>query len=165
MFHWILALETLTIVLLPPMFFFSFLYYTDILSITFVLGMIYFAFKTRYFISSCFGFWSVLMRQTNIVWVGVIFCHIALSQVAKRRQRKVPEALKYEDLLETTVGLITDAVLRPKSFFIDLKLVVTLLWSYILLIVAFIGFVVHNGSIVVGDKSAHEATIHLTQVG
>lgn len=38
------------------------------------------------------------------------------------------------------------------------------LFGYILTIVAFIVFAVVNGSIVVGDKSAHEAAIHLPQV-
>lgn len=38
------------------------------------------------------------------------------------------------------------------------------LFGYILTIVAFIVFVVINGSIVVGDKNAHEAAIHLPQV-
>lgn len=36
--------------------------------------------------------------------------------------------------------------------------------GYIIVIVAFIAFVLVNGSIVVGDKSAHEAAMHLTQV-
>lgn len=165
MFHWVLALESLTITLLPPMYFFSFLYYTDIVSITFVLAMIFYALKKHFFVSSCFGFAAVLMRQTNIVWVGVIFCHIAVTHIAGHRQRKVPEMLKYEDLLKAAVGLISDAVKRPKLFLLDLRFVIEQLWSYILVLLGFIVFVFTNGSIVVGDKSAHEANIHLTQVG
>lgn len=38
------------------------------------------------------------------------------------------------------------------------------LFGYVLVIMAFIIFVVINGSIVIGDKSAHQAAIHLPQV-
>lgn len=165
MFHWVLALESLTITLLPPMYFFSFLYYTDILSITFVLALIYFALKSHFFVSSCFGFASVLMRQTNIVWVGVIFCHIAITHIASHRRKKVPEALKYEDIFRAGLSLVTDSFRRPRYFMADLVFVIQHLWSYILVLLAFIFFVFANGSIVVGDKSAHEANVHLPQVG
>ena len=164
MFHWVLALESLTISLLPPMYFFSFLYYTDILSITFVLAMILCALKTHYFISSVFGFFSVLMRQTNIIWVGIMFAHIAITHIAGHRQKKVPDALKSEDLLKAGLGLVRDLVKRPRAFLADFKFVVQNLWSFILVLVGFVAFVFVNGSIVVGDKSAHEANLHLPQV-
>lgn len=35
---------------------------------------------------------------------------------------------------------------------------------YIVIILPFVAFVFINGSIVVGDKSAHEASLHLPQV-
>lgn len=164
MFHWVLALESLTLTLIPPMFFFSFLYYTDIVSITFVLGMIYYALKKHFFVSSSFGFFSVLMRQTNIVWVGIVFCHIALTHIASHRQKKVPEALKYNDLVKATIGLLSDALKRPRNFLADFKFVIQNLWSFIVVLISFIAFVFANGSIVVGDKSAHEANLHLVQV-
>lgn len=164
MFHWVLALESLTLTLIPPLYFFSFLYYTDILSITFVLAMIFFALKQHYFVSSLFGLGSVLMRQTNVVWVGIVFCHIAITHIASHRQKKVPESLRSEDLLKSAVGLVTDLVRRPRSFLVDFKFVVQNLWSFILVLTAFAAFVFANGSIVVGDKSAHEANLHLAQV-
>lgn len=46
----------------------------------------------------------------------------------------------------------------------QIRLLVAYLFGYILVIMSFIAFVVFNGSIVVGDKSAHEAAIHLPQV-
>lgn len=164
MFHWVLALESLTMTLIPPMYFFSFLYYTDILAITFVLAMIYSALKDHFFMSSCFGIGSVLMRQTNIVWVGIVFCHIAITHIASRRQRKVPEALKSEDLFRAAISLFSDLIRRPKSFLVDLTYVVQNLWSFIIVLAAFVAFVLANGSVVVGDKSAHEANLHLAQV-
>lgn len=164
MVHWVLALESLTIATLPPMFFFSFLYYTDILSITFVLAMICFALKKHFFASSCMGLFSVAMRQTNIVWVGVMFCHIALTHIASHRQRKVPEALQSKDLLAATFGLIGDLFKRPRAFLRDFKFVIQNLWGFIVIMTSFVAFVITNGSIVVGDKTAHEAKLHLAQV-
>lgn len=164
MFHWVLALESLTLTLLPPMYFFSFLYYTDILAITFVLAMIFCALKQHYFASSVFGFCSVLMRQTNVVWVGIVFCHIAITYIASHRQKKVPEALRSEDLFRAGLGLLSDLLKRPKHFLMDLKFVVQNLWGFILVLGAFVAFIFANGSIVVGDKSAHEANLHLAQV-
>lgn len=51
-------------------------------------------------------------------------------------------------------------MLTPRAIFAVLKKTI---W-YITVGGAFIGFVVWNGSIVLGDKDAHEATIHIPQV-
>lgn len=75
------------------MYLFAHLYYTDILSITTVLGMILYNLKHKHNVAAIFGiflmksfenkvyfsceilnvsgFASVMMRQTNIVWVGM----------------------------------------------------------------------------------------------
>lgn len=50
--------------------------------------------------------------------------------------------------------------LLPKQ----IRLLVAYLFGYILVLISFIAFVLINGSIVVGDKNAHEAAIHLPQV-
>lgn len=164
MFHWVLALETLTLTLLPPLYFFSFLYYTDIVSITFVLAMVYYSLKQRYLWSSVFGLGSVLMRQTNIVWVGIIFAQAALDNIASVRRKKVPEALKSEDLFRTVLDLLKDTYTRPRHFLNEILLIVRSFWGFIVVLASFVAFVIVNGSIVVGDKSAHEATPHFAQV-
>lgn len=46
----------------------------------------------------------------------------------------------------------------------QIRLLSVYLIGYILVILLFAGFVYVNGSIVVGDKSAHEAALHLPQV-
>lgn len=46
----------------------------------------------------------------------------------------------------------------------QIRLLSVYLIGYILVILFFIGFIYVNGSIVVGDKSAHEAAIHFPQV-
>lgn len=55
------------------MYLFAHLYYTDILSLTAVLGLILYNLKQRHNIATIFGFFSVLVRQTNIVWVALTF--------------------------------------------------------------------------------------------
>ena len=70
--NFMMALDTLTIAILPPMYFFVHLYYTDIASITTILGMFLFSLKSKHNFSAVFGIASVLMRQTNIVWVALI---------------------------------------------------------------------------------------------
>lgn len=87
-----IAVESFILSILPPMYLFVHLYYTDVLSITTVLAMLLFNLKQRHNIAAIFGnalVWkknrfpdnnnllpstgllSVLMRQTNIVWVGM----------------------------------------------------------------------------------------------
>lgn len=46
----------------------------------------------------------------------------------------------------------------------QIRLLFVYLFGYILVILLFVAFVWVNGSIVVGDKSAHEAALHLPQV-
>lgn len=55
------------------MYLFAHLYYTDILSLTAVLGLILFNLKQRHNLATILGFLSVFMRQTNIVWVAMTF--------------------------------------------------------------------------------------------
>lgn len=50
-----IALETLVLSILPPMYLFAHLYYTDIVSVTMVLGMYLFNLKQKHIIASIFG--------------------------------------------------------------------------------------------------------------
>lgn len=56
----------------------------------------------------------------------------------------------YFKCLTKFISLINELIIKLKGF--------------VLLFIGFIGFLVYNGSIVVGDKTAHEATIHIPQV-
>lgn len=46
----------------------------------------------------------------------------------------------------------------------QIRILFVYLIGYVLVITAFLIYVFMNGSIVVGDKAAHEAAIHLPQV-
>lgn len=161
-------IETLTISILPPMYFFSHIYYTDILSITTILLTFLYATKQRYNLSAFFGALSVLMRQTNIVWIGLIFGTKVLNKIVIGTLPKVnptKNKKKYDnytilDILKVVIYHLKkiDLILNQiKSIFIDFT-------GYIIVLGAFIVFLLINGSIVVGDKSAHEASLHLPQV-
>ncbi|KAI6675052.1 hypothetical protein NL676_002958 [Syzygium grande] len=58
----------------PLQWFFTFLYYTDAASLTMVLAMYLACLKKRYWISALLGSLSVIVRQTNIVWVLFAAC-------------------------------------------------------------------------------------------
>jgi hypothetical protein len=62
--------------------------------------------------------------------------------------------------LQSPFALILEGFFTPRAILAVLK---KTFW-YILVGAAFVAFVVWNGSIVLGDKTAHEATFHLPQV-
>ena len=63
-------------------------------------------------------------------------------------------------MLQTLKALCFDFKLILQIF----KLLLFKFYGYLLVIFGFIAFLVINGSIVVGDKSAHEAAVHVPQV-
>ncbi|KAK7390572.1 hypothetical protein VNO78_25881 [Psophocarpus tetragonolobus] len=58
----------------PLHWFFTFLYYTDVASVTAVLAMYLSSLKKNYWLSALIGAFSVLIRQTNIIWVLFVAC-------------------------------------------------------------------------------------------
>ncbi|KAJ8537799.1 hypothetical protein K7X08_014339 [Anisodus acutangulus] len=68
------TLRTIVLALYPLHWFFTFLYYTDVASLTAVLASYLMSLKKKYFLSSLVGALAVLIRQTNIIWVFFIAC-------------------------------------------------------------------------------------------
>ncbi|KAI3796850.1 hypothetical protein L1987_39536 [Smallanthus sonchifolius] len=60
---------TVVLTLYPLHWFFTFLYYTDVASLTVVLAMYLMCLKKNYMCSALLGAVAVLVRQTNIIWV------------------------------------------------------------------------------------------------
>jgi alpha-1,2-glucosyltransferase len=87
---WQLCHVALNICLFPPLFFFSSLYYTDLLSVFMVLAA-YGAFKShqinrgkRYSLSLwAFGLMALVFRQTNIFWVSVYLGGLEVVYIVK----------------------------------------------------------------------------------
>lgn len=137
--------ESMAIAILPPMYFFAHLYYTDIPSITMILFMLYFSLKEKFLISSLFGMLSVVMRQTNIVWMAGIFgAHLVDLMISRVYQR-----LRLD---ETTLSQFAYALKchlkSPKMLFQFTLEAIKKFYGYIMVILAFIAFVYLNGSIV-----------------
>ncbi|XP_065878678.1 dol-P-Glc:Glc(2)Man(9)GlcNAc(2)-PP-Dol alpha-1,2-glucosyltransferase isoform X2 [Euphorbia lathyris] len=68
------AFISVILALYPLHWFFTFLYYTDIASLTAVLAMYLASLKKKYYLSALIGVIAVFIRQTNIIWMLFIAC-------------------------------------------------------------------------------------------
>ncbi|EME44353.1 glycosyltransferase family 59 protein [Dothistroma septosporum NZE10] len=195
---------SLNIVLFPPIFFFSALYYTDIASTLSVMAF-YWYFITRLshkettftstIIQILLGVISLTFRQTNIFWVAVGPAALTAIGELDHGHRVVKESMYrraqgfgdttlsvaktswkmdaiydppakdafIEDYLRATVSIVVctaKALTQPKRV---ARLAIALA-PYITLLVLFASFILWNGSVVLGDKSNHNATIHFAQM-
>ncbi|KAL0023149.1 hypothetical protein WJX77_007277 [Trebouxia sp. C0004] len=140
------------VVLFPLHFFFHFLYYTDVGSLTFVMASYLACLKHRYQVSALLAGWAVLFRQTNAVWVCFIIGMSVLKRCLKAKSDKpISEALPQQLMFSVERVWHLKWVLLAD------------LWGLILVPLIFAAFVVWNGSIVLGDKAAHTPVKHLMQ--
>eukprot|EP01116_Phalansterium_solitarium_P018084 TRINITY_DN4652_c0_g1_i1.p1 TRINITY_DN4652_c0_g1~~TRINITY_DN4652_c0_g1_i1.p1 ORF type:complete len:496 (+),score=72.97 TRINITY_DN4652_c0_g1_i1:82-1569(+) len=133
----------------PPLVFFAWLFYTDQLSLAAVLACWLLCLRDRLWLAAAAAAAAVLMRQTNVVWVAFAAAHALL-------RRALPQSNASSGWLD------------------ELSLVVRFCWSHLrsllldfgpfgLLAVVFGSFVMVNGGIVVGDRTAHAAGFHFAQ--
>ncbi|XP_001851427.2 putative Dol-P-Glc:Glc(2)Man(9)GlcNAc(2)-PP-Dol alpha-1,2-glucosyltransferase [Culex quinquefasciatus] len=161
-----LLLESISLATLPPLYFFSHLYYTDVLSVTMVLMMVYFSVREMHNWGALAGFLAILMRQTNVVWVGFVYgsqlVNMTMSVSLAERQAKQKPQSKYGfmDLIPTVTTLLE----RPALILNVLRDAHSKFLGYELNLAGFVCFLWYNGSIVVGDKTAHVAAVHLPQI-
>ncbi|CAO2658659.1 Nn.00g063820.m01.CDS01 [Neocucurbitaria sp. VM-36] len=179
------AHSALNIALFPPLFFFSTLYYTDVMS-TFAVLLSYSAFLKKSsatgsilenFSAVIIGVMALFFRQTNIFWVAVFPAGLAVVKALKGHgststslAEKDPIAVirrSWEEgticdcsvqeagPLDYTLFVVSLAVAALKNFLLVVRVAI----PYFTLIALFGAFVVWNG-----DKSAHTATIHLPQM-
>lgn len=143
----------INISILPVLYFFTFLYYTDVGSTFFVLLMYLLSLHDQHLLASFAGAVSIIFRQTNIIWVIFVAGSTAVRtlhpQVTKltKDNKNVPEPFYF-----------------LYSFLNNLVLMIYTLYSYGLVVVGFIGFIVVNKGIVVGDRSSHEACLNFPQL-
>ncbi|XP_037934963.1 putative Dol-P-Glc:Glc(2)Man(9)GlcNAc(2)-PP-Dol alpha-1,2-glucosyltransferase [Teleopsis dalmanni] len=156
------ALDAFTIAALPPLYFFSHLYYTDTISLTTILLFYYFWQKESHLQAAVYAAASVLMRQTNVVWVGMAFGIMSLDVLIKNYAAF--KRIKYHQVqtfkVQTWLEILTNFKLMLRSIWQILKKGC----FYLVILLPFVAFVFINGSIVIGDKQAHEASIHLPQL-
>lgn len=162
-------LEALTLSLLPPLYFFGHLYYTDVPALTTALVTLLCSLKGQHALGALAGVISVVMRQTNIVWVGLIFGVNASNFIIARAHPFLKEKLRQKSGLVRyswhDLRTVIDVYLhRPDLIFTHAQEIIVLYYGYLSVLCGFVAFVWHNGSIVIGDKTAHEAAIHFSQV-
>ncbi|CAL8132035.1 unnamed protein product [Orchesella dallaii] len=183
------AFSALNIATFPVPYFFSFLYYTDSISTPFLLLMHFMFLRGRYGYSAWAGGYSVSTRQTNIVWVlyhGInsilevltrtfgekIFLYpleyrkylMGSSQPAKvkKRKRSKSSTKRPKPVKPVKPPFHLPSIPQRRACGDDFG---DRGCNYVLVGVSFLVFVIYNGSIVVGDKQAHQATLNFPQIG
>lgn len=132
----------------PIHYFYTLLYYTDVPSLTFVLACKLFCLDKKILLASVSGTLSILIRQTNIIWVTFFLFECVLVDLELENSRKC----LYYQILDAIRKLWTSKVLLFK-------------YIYLFIIpVCFLVFVFFNKGIVIGDKNAHIPVFHLAQI-
>ena len=158
-------MQTLMGNLFPVHFFFIFLYYTDTASTFFFLASWLAAIKRRYMISGLLGTVSILMRQTNAVWVGFVAAWACIDMAKKIIQSHsaafssaVQSSItRFESSLDIQIIAMVESLIKfPRMWFS--------LWPLVVPLVGFIAFVIQNRGIVVGDRENHTPVVHVMQV-
>lgn len=148
-------LTGLCVVASPLHFFFSNLFYTDILSITLLLSCHALARKYHVLWCSLMGAGAVMIRQTNIVWVCfILFDLIVFDLRLQGLKGSGPPGSLYFEIRKFLQKLVYESKYLLRRF-----------WVVPILPVSFICFVVANGGIVVGDRKAHTSVVHSAQLG
>ncbi|GAB1316563.1 glucosyltransferase [Madurella fahalii] len=167
----------LNIVLFPVIFFFSALYYTDVVStlavlVTYRNHLVRLGPQRPSFTNDVFtvvmGVLALLVRQTNVFWVVVYMGGLEAVHVLRSVKPAAQDSVSKvhdpplnnsgpEDWIFCTVTLGITAARNPVR-------VMKQIWPHITVLGLFAGFVAWNGGVVLGDKTNHIATIHLAQM-
>ncbi|XP_071702212.1 dol-P-Glc:Glc(2)Man(9)GlcNAc(2)-PP-Dol alpha-1,2-glucosyltransferase-like [Rutidosis leptorrhynchoides] len=101
--------------LYPLHWFFTFLYYTDVASLTLVLAMYLMCLKKNYLSSALLGGVAVLVRQTNIIWMLFVACTGVLDviQAKQKREESLLSEIK-DDYLASSKGVNISSNLKKR---------------------------------------------------
>ena len=164
--------SALTLAFFPLLYFFSFLYYTDVGSTFMVLLMYCLHLDKRDWFAGFIGALAVLFRQTNIVWVFFVAVQCAIPHlVASAHEARMVQLQAPIRFSLTTMGQLQELIeglylllFNPKKIFQVVFYIVKDCIGYLTVALAFVAFVVYNQGVVVGDRSAHLPVLHPTQV-
>eukprot|EP00644_Phytophthora_capsici_P005875 jgi/Phyca11/13101/fgenesh1_pg.PHYCAscaffold_2_\ len=160
-------LHAVRVAVFPPLFFFTFLFYTDAGATFFVLLMALLAERVDLLQYPPARGSFMLSALTNIVWVVFVAGTVVVRCVELAHAKFIYGSLKGE--LSAGASSTTHSSLRVFLNFVsvvvtNLPSIVLIVWPFVLIVGCFIGFLLTNGGIVVGDKSNHEVTFHGAQV-
>lgn len=156
------VLSTVTLAIFPTLYFFNFLYYTDAGSVFFTLFAYLMCLYKNHKTAALLGFCAFMFRQTNIVWAAFCAGTVVAQQLAEAwatELGKRKEGRPHSELAAPLYFLVTFCT-RPQN----LQSLLLRVWPYVLLGLLFCVFVVLNGGIVVGDRSSHQACLHIPQL-
>jgi len=142
--------NALVLTTFPLLYFFSFIYYTDVGCTFFILLGYYYSLLGWHVTSSLVACIAILFRQTSIIWVGFSAATSILSYLVNEAKNKKVTFERTQDILVLIGGCINGV----------LKICV----PYVLVLLGFVVFVIKNNGIVVGDRSMHEASFNLPQI-
>ncbi|XP_052284398.1 dol-P-Glc:Glc(2)Man(9)GlcNAc(2)-PP-Dol alpha-1,2-glucosyltransferase-like [Dreissena polymorpha] len=169
------VLSTLALSSFPVLYFFTFLYYTDAGSIFMVLLMYLFNLRGNHLTAAAFGLGAILFRQTNVIWVVFVTCLVVRKELIswlREVYEKKSDGVLFSDLsdwelLKLCVKILFKfATTKPNrdNLIALIVKIVKQVWGYVAVGVMFIGFIVVNGGIVVGDRSQHTACLNFPQI-
>ncbi|XP_039302495.1 putative Dol-P-Glc:Glc(2)Man(9)GlcNAc(2)-PP-Dol alpha-1,2-glucosyltransferase isoform X5 [Solenopsis invicta] len=163
---WSTLTSAYNLTLFPPLYFWCFFYYTDVVSMNLVLLMLYLHQHKRTMITALAGLLAVLVRQTNIIWLGFFTVERALDILSHRMEQPVPPGVLSTPLHFRLIWkqITYEMRLGPLSFVKFVAQICGSLLPYLTVCLTFVAFVVWNRGIVIGDRSAHVATVHLCQI-
>ena len=107
-----LAHTALNISLFPPLFFFCALFYTDILSVLFVLSTFLAYDARRPLLMILCGLVSLMFRQTNVFWVAIHLSGKETLRILERQQSESDESTESASLYD-----ILDLSMKRGSIF------------------------------------------------
>ncbi|KII93695.1 glycosyltransferase family 59 protein [Plicaturopsis crispa FD-325 SS-3] len=148
----------------PIVWFFGFLYYTEVPSLVAVVATVVAASQGNHWIAGSLGLLSCFFRQTNIVWV--LYAYASSQLIYLRFRRAAPGADALPKLHDPPAPSATpyDLILAVKSVPKVLLDVVPAFIPYAVVLTLFANFIVWNGGIVLGDKSNHIPSFHVPQL-
>ncbi|XP_023721283.1 putative Dol-P-Glc:Glc(2)Man(9)GlcNAc(2)-PP-Dol alpha-1,2-glucosyltransferase isoform X2 [Cryptotermes secundus] len=162
-------LSAVNLTIFPVLYFFTFLYYTDVIATGLILLTYLLQLDGRTLLAPLTAFIAVVVRQTNIVWVAFIaflsISHVLKLHVIQCNSRLSPKVVRSAKYLQ----VLLDTLLRTwnRGFTSRAQLANNILYSsagFIVVGLCFLGFVLWNGGLVVGDRSAHQAVFNIPQI-
>uniref|UniRef100_A0A6A7FRS9 Dol-P-Glc:Glc(2)Man(9)GlcNAc(2)-PP-Dol alpha-1,2-glucosyltransferase n=2 Tax=Hirondellea gigas TaxID=1518452 RepID=A0A6A7FRS9_9CRUS len=169
--EWSCLAGCVCMVLLPPLFWFYSLYYTEPLSTMLVLLLMLLHCHQHHLMAAAIGGVSIMVRQTNIVWVlfllvlRVVDTTLACLNSSSSGGTAIATLHSMHDF-KVLFRRLRRLVMQEDPWSL-LRLVLHVLgqcFGHVFVLLLFALFVYTNGGLVLGDKSAHQATLHLTQV-
>ncbi|XP_076302613.1 dol-P-Glc:Glc(2)Man(9)GlcNAc(2)-PP-Dol alpha-1,2-glucosyltransferase-like [Lasioglossum baleicum] len=163
---WMKFTVAYNIMFFPPLFFWHFLYYTDVVSVNTILLMLLLHLHKQFTMAAIIGVLSVLIRQTNIIWVAFITVEHLLDLL----DHKISKVISHEQYSSVTyLRLLWKKIIEEtchgwKLFIKFITQLCVQMFPYIIVCLLFFTFVIWNKGIVIGDKSAHVPTVHIPQL-